>query len=227
MLDVLELDAVRAPDEDSVGVRRIDDVGDLEAALLGFPDVLVGRLDAEAEMVEQGPLGLFDRALDELHVGIPGFQAAVLDVEAQLGELRERRLGIGDAERDVVEVVGDPVVSVDEREGHALRALELDATLVRPLDREVGRQLGQRLIEVEHPQADARQRARGAVGLGREQCQLPAASVAAHERELVRAVDHVHAEPVDEEVRQLVAVGDPEGDVVKRLDLHAAQFTHE
>ena len=47
VLDVLELDAVRAPDEHREGVRRVDDVGDLEAAPLGFLEVLVGRVDAQ------------------------------------------------------------------------------------------------------------------------------------------------------------------------------------
>src|SRR6186997_1726508 len=127
VLDVLELDAVRAPDEDCVGVRRIDDVGDLQTAILRFPDVMVGRLDSQAEMVEQGPLGLLGLALLEVDVGVPGLQPSILDIEAELGELRERCLRIRDPERDVVEVVRDSVLCGDEREGDALRAYELDA----------------------------------------------------------------------------------------------------
>ena len=127
----------------------------------------------------------------------------------------------------MVEVVGDAVVGSHERERDALRALELDAAFLRPLDREVGRELGERLIEVEHTQADPRERAGRALGLGGEQRQLAATRIGPHERELVRAVDDVHAQPVDEKVRQLVPVADPEGDVVQRLDLHTAQTTHD
>ncbi len=127
----------------------------------------------------------------------------------------------------MVEVVGDAVVGRHERERDALRALELDAALLRPLDCEVGRELGERVVEVEHAQADSRKRAGRALGLGGEQRQLAAACIGSHERELVRAVDDVHAQPVDEEVRQLVPVADPEGDVVQRLDLHTAQTTHD
>ena len=54
MLDVLELDAVRAPDEDGVCVRAVDDVGDLEPALLRLADVVVGRLHAQAEVIRSG-----------------------------------------------------------------------------------------------------------------------------------------------------------------------------
>src|SRR3954451_7030307 len=46
VLDVLELDAVRAPHEHGVCVRRIDNVGDLEPAFLGLADVVVCRVHA-------------------------------------------------------------------------------------------------------------------------------------------------------------------------------------
>ena len=36
MLDVLELDPVRAPDEEGERVRRVDEVGDLDAERLGL-----------------------------------------------------------------------------------------------------------------------------------------------------------------------------------------------
>jgi len=114
-----------------------------------------------------------------------------------------------------------------KRKRDALRALELDAAFLRPLDGEVGRKFGERLIEVEHSQADSRERAGCAFGLGGEERQLAAARIGSHERELVRAVDDVHAQPVNEEVRELVPVADPEGDVVQRFDLHTAQTTHD
>src|SRR4029079_1502624 len=123
VLDVLELDAVRAPDEHGVRVRRIDDVGDLEPAFLGLADVVVCRVHAQSEVVEQRALRLLGLALLELDVGVAGLQPAVLDVEAELRELRERRRGVCDAERNMVEVVGDPVVGGHERKRHALRAL--------------------------------------------------------------------------------------------------------
>src|SRR5437762_2197994 len=43
VLDVLDLDVLRAPDEDRVGVRSVHDVGDLEPELPCPGDVLVGR----------------------------------------------------------------------------------------------------------------------------------------------------------------------------------------
>ena len=135
MLDVLELDAVRAPHEHGVCVRRIDDVGDLEPAFLGLADVVVCRVHAQSEVVEQRPLRLLRFALLELDVCVACLQPTVLDVEAELGELRERRLGVCDAERNVVEVVGDSVVGGHERKRDALRALELDSAFFRPLDR--------------------------------------------------------------------------------------------
>src|SRR5919198_510893 len=53
VLDVLELDAVRAPDEDRVRVLCVHDVGDLETPLLRLPDVLVGGFDAKPEVIEE------------------------------------------------------------------------------------------------------------------------------------------------------------------------------
>ena len=165
--------------------------------------------------------------MDEVHVGVPGFQAAVLDVEAQLGELRERRLGIGDAERNVIEVVGDPVVSGDEREG--TRCGPSNST--RPSSGlSTARSGGSSASassrsNTRRPMRESGPGARS--GSAANSVSFPRRASAAHEREIVRAVDDVHAQPVNEEVRQLVAVGDPEGDVVKRLDLHTAQITHD
>jgi hypothetical protein len=62
--------------------------------------------------------------------------------------------------------------------------------------------------------------------LGAEEGQLAAAGVRAHEGELVGAVDHVHAHVAGEEVRERVAVLDPESDVIERLDLHGVDLTH-
>ena len=51
--------------------------------------------------------------------------------------------------------------------------------------------------------------------LGREQRQLAAPRIRPHEREGVRAIDYVHPGVLAQEVRQRVAVGDPQGDVVE------------
>ena len=71
MLDVLELDAVRAPDEHGEGVRGVDDVGDLDSQLL------CGRsgVDEHPEVVEERSLRLARVSLDELEVGAPDLDA--------------------------------------------------------------------------------------------------------------------------------------------------------
>ena len=63
MLDVLDLDALRAPDEDGVGVRRVHDVGDLEPELAGLGDVLVRRGDLDRQVVQERPLRISGLAL--------------------------------------------------------------------------------------------------------------------------------------------------------------------
>jgi probable F420-dependent oxidoreductase len=225
VLDVLELDAGRAPHEDRVRVRRVDDVGDFETALLRFPDVVVRGLDAEAEMVEQRTLGLRGRALLEVDVGVARFEPAVLHVEAELAQLLERLLGVGNGEGDVVEVVRHAVFHLDEGEGDALGARELDAAVLAALDGEVRGQLVESLVEIEDAQPDPCERPGLTLGLGREERQLSAARIRTHEGELVGPVDDVHAEAVGEEVGQLVPVADPERNVVKGLDFHRRNVT--
>src|SRR4029450_1075276 len=100
----------------------------------------------QPEMVEQRPLRLLALSLLELNIRVARLQAAAFDVEAQLRELGECPLRIRDTERDVVEVVGDPVVHRDERERNLLWALELAPAIVGPLNREVGRELRERLV---------------------------------------------------------------------------------
>src|SRR5436189_4919640 len=58
VLDVLDPYALGAPEEDRVGVGRVDEVVDLATALLGVGDVLVGRVDENGEVVQQRPLGI-------------------------------------------------------------------------------------------------------------------------------------------------------------------------
>ena len=78
-------------------------------------------LDAQAEVVEQRPLALARVALLEQDRRVAGPEEPVLDVEAELGEPREGGGRIGDAEGDVVEVVGDALVDLDKGEPEALR----------------------------------------------------------------------------------------------------------
>ena len=55
VLDVLDPDALGTPEEDRVGVRRVDDVVDLDTELLGVGDVLVGRVDENGKVVQGSP----------------------------------------------------------------------------------------------------------------------------------------------------------------------------
>ena len=125
----------------------------------------------------------------------------------------------------MVEVVGDAVVHLDERDAQPAGGVEGDRA-VAALDREVRRQRGDRLVEVEDSQADPLERAWLARAFRREERQLAAAGIGADERELVRSVDHVHAHVAGEEVRERVAVLHPESDVIEGLDLHGVEVTH-
>ena len=105
--------------------------------------------------------------------------------------------GIGGAERDVVEVVVEVGVGLDETERDAFAELEVRLALAPPLDLEAVRQLGQRPLEIVHPQRDVLERAALARAFGCEERQLPAPRVGADERERVGPVDHVHPEMRD------------------------------
>ena len=60
MLDVLELHAIGAPDEERERVRSIDDVGDLEPTLLGLGDVLVDSVEQHVSEAEELGLEIAD-----------------------------------------------------------------------------------------------------------------------------------------------------------------------
>ena len=75
MLDVLDLDALRAPDEERVGIGGIDDVGDLQAELARLGDVLVRGLDLDGEVVQQRPLRVTRVAFVELDERPAGLDA--------------------------------------------------------------------------------------------------------------------------------------------------------
>jgi hypothetical protein len=92
VLDVLDLDPLRAPDEDGVGVRRVDDVVDLDPELAGLGDVLLGRLDQNRKVVQQRSLRVARLALVELDES-----SADLDPR----RARRSRRGRGESELEV------------------------------------------------------------------------------------------------------------------------------
>src|SRR5512132_2201454 len=60
VLDVLELDPVRTPDEDGEGVRGVADLGDLDPAALRLLELLLPRVAEKRDVVEERPLALRD-----------------------------------------------------------------------------------------------------------------------------------------------------------------------
>jgi len=98
---------------------------------------------------------------------------------------------------------------VHVEEGAAVLARDVDAL-----------QATERSVQIVHTERHVLQRTALAGGLGVEQRQLPATRVRADQRELVRLLDHVHREPLGHEVRDRIAVGDPERDVVESLGPH-------
>ena len=182
---------------------------------------LVRGIDEHCEVVEQRPLGVSRLALVELDE-----RAADLDPRLVLGREPEllvllsgllRRCG---EERHVVEVVLDVGLTLDETEPQALGHVEVGAAVlaghVEPVEQ------AERLLEVGDAKRDVLERAPLARALFGEERQLAPASVRPDQRELVRSLDDVHREPLGHEVRDPVAVGDPERDVVESLGPHSA-----
>ena len=143
-----------------------------------------------------------------------------LRTQAERRQAFARAPGVGDAQHHVVDVVLDVGAGrLDQTHAEALRRLEGgDAALT--FDRQPARQGGKRRLQVRHAQHDPLQGAGIARALGREQRQLAAARIRPHEGEGVRAIDDVHPGVLAEEVRQRVAVGDPQGDVVEGGRFH-------
>jgi hypothetical protein len=67
VLDVLDADALRAPDEDCACVRCVDDVVD-DAHVLRLGDVVVDGVDEHREVVEDRLLGIAGPAGVELDI---------------------------------------------------------------------------------------------------------------------------------------------------------------
>ena len=188
--------------------------------------VLVGRVDEDGEVVEERlfrSARLTGMELDpgpaHLHARTPG-RAGRRGTEPERAVLRRRRLGIGGAERDVVEVVVEVGVCLDETERDAFCQLEVRLALAPPLDVEAFGQLGQRALEIAHPEGDVLERTALPRRVGGEERQLPAPRVGADERERIGPVDHVHPEMRDRKARDGVAVREPVGDVIESFRVH-------
>ena len=81
----------------------------------------------------------------------------------------------------------------------------------------------QRPLEVADAKADVLQRATLPGPVGDEQGELPTPRVRADEGELVGLLDHVHREPLGQEVGDAIAIGDPERHVIEGLGPHLVQ----
>ena len=114
---------------------------------------------------------------------------------------------------------------LDEPESKSLVEVEIGLALARLLDREVLRQLRDRRPQVGYAEADVLERAALTRPFGLEERQLAAASVRTDKCELVGPLDHVHAEMSGDEVRNWIALGDPERDVVERSRPHRSRIT--
>src|SRR6266516_5087552 len=231
VLDVLDPHTLGAPEKDRVRVRRVDDVVDLDAELLSLRDMLLGRVDEYREVVQQ-------RALRLARIALVQLDESAADLDARLlrwagGRIAEAEPLVGPSrggwvareQRGVVEVVVDVGSPLDEPESKALVEVEIGLALARLLDREVLRQLRDRRPQVGYAEADVLERAALTRPFSLEERQLAPASVRADERELVGSLDHVHAEMSGDEVRNWVALGDPERDVVERPRPHRSRIT--
>src|SRR5581483_10016811 len=123
---------------------------------------------------------------------------------------------------DVVEVVLDLGVRLDEAEAKAFGAdVEIRLSRTGPLDGGIAWKGFECGIEARDPQGDVLQGPALARRVGREERQLAATRVRAHERELLRPVDHVHPEMLRDEVGDRVAIGYPVGNVVELRRIHS------
>ena len=118
----------------------------------------------------------------------------------------------------MVEVVLDLGLRLDEPEPQALVDVEVRSA-VRPLDVDAVQSL-QRRLEIVDAKRYVLQRTPLPGPFGLEEGQLAASRVRADKRELVGALDDVHREPLGREVRDPLAVRDPEGDVIQSLGPH-------
>ena len=211
MLDVLDAHAIGTPDEHCAGVGSVDDVVD-HAHVLGLGNVLVDGVDQHGEVVQQRLLGI---------AGLAGveFDVRAADLDARMAGRRRRRGieaeplvclgrlgGLRRVEGDVVEVVLRVRRRLDELQPDALAEVNLPRDACRQRRDAESHMLERSLL---------------ARSFRAEQGQLAPACIRADEREVVLPVDDVHTEPAGEGLGDRLAVGEPEGDVVERLRVHA------
>ena len=115
----------------------------------------------------------------------------------------------------MIEVVIDVGPRFDEAEPQALGDVEVGLAVPRLVDRQLLRQLRDRRAQVGDAERDVLQGTLLARALGVEERQLAAPGVRADEREPIGVLDHMHADMRGHEVRNRLAVGHPEGDMVE------------
>jgi hypothetical protein len=227
VLDVLEPHALGKPDEDGERVGRVDEVLDLDVPLLGRSPVLFGGVDEHGQVIEQWSLGVSRVALVELDERAGDFDARRTGVgrrclgEAVVSIPRGRFLRIGREQRDVVEVVVRVGLRLDEADVNVVTEVE-ERRPVLSLDRKIVRKLRECRVEVVDAQRNVLQRAALPRPFRFEEGQLALACVSADPGEALGALAHVHADVVGEEVRDPIAVFEPESDVVESLWAHGA-----
>ena len=183
MLYVLDPHTLGAPEKDRVRVRRVDDVVDVDAELLGLGDVLLGRVDEHRKMVQQRALRLTRVALVQLDEGasdldtrlLRGAGGRIAEAEPLVGPCRGGL--VAREQGGVVEVVVNVGLPLDEPESKALGEVEIGLALARLLDCEVLRQLRDRRAKVGYPEGDVLERAALTRPFGLEERQLSATSV--------------------------------------------------
>jgi hypothetical protein len=221
VLDVLELDPVGPPHEHGERVWSVAHLGHVQPAPVRLVELLLARVDEQGDVVQKRALDVRRSALLESQELVADKQPVSVRFEPELGEARLCALGLRHPQHDVVDVVVDLRLRCgDQPETQSLRALEEDDAVTRSLDLEPGRQRGRCLLEIGDAQHDAVKHAAVALAVGCEERELPAARVRSDEREVVRALDHVHAEVVARKIGERVAVCHPKGDVVESLGLH-------
>ena len=190
-------------------VRRVDEVVDLDAEVLGVGAMLLDGVDEDADVVQQRTLGIARVAWRRSSRYAPptSSRPSPTGREAERLPLLGRRHGIRGDERDVVEVELGVGLGLDEHDLDALA--EVDGRIAA--------------VERRDPEADPRKRAAFPRPLCIEERELAAARIGAEQREAVGLLDHAHAEPLDRRLGHPAAVCDPERNVIERARIHACE----
>jgi hypothetical protein len=217
VLDVLDLHAFGPPHEERAGVRRVDEVGNLDAELTRLRESVLGRVNEDAEVVQERPLRVHGLASVELDVRAAGLAARDAGV-ARLRRLKAEgnvllggRVGLPRVERNVIEVVVDANRCFDEPDPQTVPELGVDDVRIDA-------------VQIADAERDMPEHSWLAGAVGGETRELPAARVGADEREGVGPLDDVHPEPTGQGLGDPVPVGGPESHVIERLDLHGSSI---